>query len=515
MHTSGDSKRIAKNTLLLYGRMILLMLVALYTSRVILQALGVTDYGIYNAVGGFVAMFSVLTGSLSAAISRFITLELGKGDQEKLTRIFSTAVIIQVLIGLVIIVLVEAFGIWFLNHKMSIPPDRLVAANWVLQFSLLTFAINLLSVPYNATIIAHERMSAFAYISLLEAACKLLIAFLVGYAPFDNLIFYGLLMCLVALLVRSTYALYCKRHFAECHVRWRFDRGLFREIAGFAGWNFIGASSGVLRDQGVNVLLNVFYGPAVNAARGIAMQVSAAVGQFTQNFLTALNPQITKSYAQGERDYLMKLVFQGSRLGFYMLLLLSLPIIMETHTVLQLWLKIVPDHAVVFVRLILIYVMTEAISYPLVTLMLATGRIRNYQIVVGGCQMMNFPIAYVLLKMGLPPESTVVLSIAVACLCLAARLYMLHGMVKLPVRRFLLKVVLNILAVSLLSAVLPSLIVESQPETLMRFFIVVAVSLISTFLSAFYVGCSKAERDFVLAKASVLLQKIRHGKTKS
>lgn len=515
MHTSGDSKRIAKNTLLLYGRMILLMLVALYTSRVILQALGVTDFGIYNAVGGFVAMFSVLTGSLSAAISRFITFELGKGDKEKLTRIFSTAVIIQLLIGLVIIVLVEAFGIWFLNHKMSIPPDRLTAANWVLQFSLLTFAINLLSVPYNATIIAHERMSAFAYISLLEAACKLLIAFLVGCAPFDNLIFYGLLMCLVALLVRSTYALYCKRHFAECHVRWRFERGLFREIAGFAGWNFIGASSGVLRDQGVNVLLNVFCGPAVNAARGIAMQVSSAVNQFVRNFQTAINPQITKSYAQGDADYLIKLVFQGSRLSFYMLLLFSLPIIMETHTILRLWLNIVPEHTVMFVRLILVFVMTESISNPLITLMLATGKIRNYQLIVGGCQLLNFPLAYVLLKMGLPPESTVVLSIAVACLCLATRLYMLRSMVKLPVRRFLQKVVLNILAVSLLSAILPCLIVESRPETLTRFFIVVVVSLLSTFLCAFYVGCSKAERHFVLAKASQLLQKIRHGKTKS
>ena len=515
MHSANDSKRIAKNTLLLYGRMIFLMLISLYTSRVILQALGVTDFGIYNAVGGFVAMFSVLTGSLSAAISRFITFELGKGDQDRLTRIFSTALIIQLLIGLAIIVLVEAFGVWFLNHKMSIPTERLGAANWVLQFSLITFAINLLSVPYNATIIAHERMSAFAYISLLEAGCKLLIAFLVTYAPFDRLVFYVLLMCLVALLIRSTYALYCKRHFDECRVRWHFDRGLFREIAGFAGWNFIGASAGVLRDQGVNVLINIFCGPAVNAARGIAMQVSAAVGQFCQNFLTALNPQITKSYAQGERGYLMTLVFQGSRLGFYLLFLLSLPILMETHAVLQLWLKIVPEHAVEFVRLILIYAMTESISYPLITLMLATGRIRNYQIVVGGCQMLNFPLAYVLLRIGLPPESTVVLSIVVACLCLGTRLYMLRGMVKLPVRRFLLKVVLNILTVSLLSATLPYLIMVNMPESLTRFFIVVGISLLSTLLCAFYVGCSKAERHFVLTKASVLLQKIRHAKTKS
>lgn len=515
MHTSGDSKRIAKNTLLLYGRMALMMLITLYTSRVILQALGVTDFGIYNAVGGFVAMFSVITGSLSAAISRFITFELGRGDTDKLTRIFSTSLIIQLLLGLSIVVLAEAVGVWFLNNKMTIPAGRMAAANWVLQFSLATFVINLVSIPYNACIIAHERMSAFAYISLLEAGCKLLIAYLITFAPCDRLAFYGLLMCLMALIVRATYGLYCKRHFSECRIRWQLDRPLFREIASFAGWNFIGASSGVLRDQGVNVLLNVFCGPAINAARGIAMQVSSAINQFVRNFQMAINPQITKSYAQGDTDYLMKLVFQGSRLSFYMLLLLSLPVIMETHTILQLWLNKVPDHTVTFVRLILLFVMTESISNPLITLMLATGKIRNYQLIVGGCQLLNFPIAYALLKMGLPPESTVVLSIAIACLCLATRLYMLRNMIKLPVRRFLTNVVLNILVVSLLSAILPSIIASYMDESITRFLIVVPVSLLSAFVCAFYMGCSRSERQFIRKKTSVILQKIRHGKNKS
>ena len=482
-----NNKRIAKNTALLYVRMLLLMAVTLYTSRVVLNALGVTDFGIYNAVAGFVLMFGVISGSLSAAISRFITFELGRGDVEKLTRIFSTSVIIQLLIGLAVAALGESAGLWFLNAKMSIPAERMSAANWVLQLSLLSFVINLVSVPYNACIIAHERMSAFACIGLLEAGGKLAIAFLIMYSPFDRLVYYGVLMCVVALAVRLTYGVYCKRHFAECCFHWRFDGGLFREIAGFAGWNFIGSSSGVLRDQGVNMLLNVFCGPAVNAARGIAMQVSAAVNSFTTNFMMALNPQIT-----------------------YLLLFLSMPILVETHAVLELWLKVVPAHTVAFVRLVLIYVMSESISYPLVTLMLATGRIRNYQIVVGGCQMLNFPVAYVLLKAGLSPETTMAAATVIALMCLAARLYMLRGMVGLPVRHFLRRTVLNVLVVSLVSCVLPLWSATLLEEGLPRLALVVAVSVCSVACTVYFVGCTKAEREFVVAKSAQIIGKLRN-----
>ena len=507
---SVNSKRIAKNTVLLYLRMLLMMAVQLYTSRVVLNALGITDFGIYNAVGGFVMMFAVISGSLSAAISRFITFELGKGDVEKLTHIFSTAVIIQLLIGLIVIILGESVGVWFLNVQMNIPDSRMEAANWVLQLSLLSFVINLISVPYNACIIAHERMSAFAYIGLFEAGSKLLIAFLILHAPFDRLVYYSLLTCAVAFVIRLIYGIYCKRHFAECHFQWRFDRVLFREIAGFAGWNFIGSSSGVLRDQGVNMLINVFCGPAVNAARGIAMQVSAAVNSFTTNFMMALNPQITKSYAQGNRDYMFTLVCQGSRLSFYLLLFLSMPILVETHFVLELWLKIVPDHAVAFVRLVLIYVMCESLSSPLITLMLATGKIRNYQIVVGGLLLLNFPIGYVLLKWGSVPEATMIVAIVIALLCLLARLYMLRAMVGLPVRRFLWDTVSNAFFVGLLACMLPLWTVALMPESLLRFVLVVVVSFISVAITVYFVGCKKVERNFVVNKVVLILKKIRN-----
>lgn len=376
------------------------MAVSLYTSRVVLNALGVEDFGIYNVVGGVVAMFSVLSGSLSTAISRFITYELGKGNKENLNKIFSSAVTIQFGLAGIIILLAETIGIWFLNIKMNIPEVRMEAANWVFQFSIITFAINLISVPYNASIIAHEKMSAFAYISILEAVGKLTIAYLITISPIDKLIFYAILMCVVALIVRLTYGNYCKRHFSECTYHFSWDKLLLKQMFGFAGWNFIGASSAILRDQGGNVVINLFCGPTVNAARGIAFQVNNAVNQFVTNFMTALNPQITKSYASGDKEYMMTLIFQGARLSFYMLFLLSLPILVNTHYILTLWLKIVPEHAVLFVQLILIFALSESISQPLITAMLATGKIRNYQIIVGGLQMMNLPVSYILLQIG-------------------------------------------------------------------------------------------------------------------
>ena len=308
---TDNNKRIAKNTLLLYVRMLFMMIVSLYTSRVILNALGVEDFGIYNVVGGVVAMFSVISGSLSTAISRFITFELGKGDLCKLNKIFSASVTIQMLLSLIIVVLIESIGVWFLNSKMTIPVDRIVAANWVLQFSIVTFVINLISVPYNAEIIAHEKMSVFAYISILEVIGKLTIAFLIVVSPIDRLVFYAILMCLVAAVIRLTYTCYCRKHFEECTYHFCWDRKLLKSMFGFASWNFIGASAFVLREQGVNVILNVFCGPVVNAARGVSTQVNSAIIGFVNNFMMALNPQITKSYAAGEYFYMA--VIHGDR----------------------------------------------------------------------------------------------------------------------------------------------------------------------------------------------------------
>lgn len=498
--TSDNNKRIAKNTLLLYFRMLFMMVVSLYTSRVILNALGVEDFGIYNVVGGVVAMFTVISGSLSAAISRFITYELGKGDQSKLNKIFSASVTIQLLLSLIIVVLIESVGVWFLNAKMTIPTDRVTAANWVLQFSIITFVINLISVPYNAAIIAHERMSAFAYISILEAIGKLAIAFFIMWSPIDKLIYYAILMCTVAVIVRLTYGHYCKKHFTECTYHFHWDKDILKQMFGFAGWNFIGASSVVFRDQGGNIILNIFFGPTVNAARGIANQVNTAITGFVQNFMTALNPQITKSYASGDGEYMMTLIFQGARLSFYMLLLLSLPVLINTHYILVIWLKIVPEHAVLFVRLILIFAMCESISNPLITAMLATGKIRNYQIVVGGLQLLNLPLSYICLKMGFVPESILVVAIIISLACLFARLYMLRGMIGLSSILYMKNVFLNVLAVALLSTIIPDMLFYYMKETFFSFIIITLIAVLCTLVVEFYIGCNQKERFFVLNK---------------
>ena len=488
--------------------MLLLMLVSLYTSRVVLRVLGVEDYGIYNVVGGIVAMFSMISGSLSAAISRFITFEIGRNNTEKLKRVFSTAVTIQLILGFIIILFAESIGTWFLNSKMMIPEERLEAANYVFHLSIVTFFINLISIPYNATIIAHEKMSAFAYISIIEALGKLGIAYLIMVSPTDKLVFYAILMCLVAVLIRFIYGFYCKRHFVECNYKFILDRHLLKNMFGFAGWNFIGASSAVLRDQGGNIVINLFAGPTVNAARGIAFQVNGAINSFVGNFMTALNPQIIKSYAKGDYKYMMSLITQGARLSFYLLLVLSLPVLISTHYILSLWLGMVPEHTVLFVQLILVFALSESISTPLITAMLATGKIRNYQIVVGGLQMLNLPFSYALLRLDFIPEIVVVVAIFISQCCLLARLFMLRSLIKLQISVYFKKVYFNVLFVSLCSVVFPFIVKQCMLEDLASFFILVLCCFISTLLSIYFIGCNKIEKEKISTKVKIVIKKI-------
>lgn len=506
--TSRSSKRISKNTMLLYVRMLLLMAVTLYTSRVVLNALGVDDFGIYNVVGGVVTMFSILSASLSTAISRFITYELGKGNIEKLKNIFSTAVTIQIILATIIILIAETIGLWFLNIKMNIPIERIEAANWTFQFSIITFVINLISVPYNAAIIAHEKMSAFAYISILEAILKLSIAFLIVVSPIDKLIFYACLICSISLIIRFIYGYYCKLHFKECIYSFYWNKSLLKQMFGFAGWNFIGSSSALLRDQGGNILINLFFGPAVNAARGIAFQVNTATQNFVTSFMMAINPQITKSYAAGNYDYMMQLIFKGGRFSFYLLLILTLPIFLNTNYILKLWLGIVPEHTVEFIRLILIFTLSESISQPLITAQHATGRIRNYQIIVGGLQMMNLPIAYLTLKNGTDPEAIFIIAIFISQVCLMARLWMMKTSIKLSPSIFFSKVYLNILKVCLIAIILPISLSFKASDSITFFILSSIIVIIYTTLIILFVGCNKDERIFIFSKIhNILIRK--------
>jgi O-antigen/teichoic acid export membrane protein len=509
MDTSANNKRIAKNTIVLYVRMLFLMIITLYTSRVIINALGFSDYGIYTAVGGFVAMFGILSNSLTAAISRFITFEIGHGDSTKLNNIFSTSLLIQCLIAGLAVLLMESIGIWFLNVHMTIPEERLVAANYVMQFSILTFAIQLISVPYNAAIIAHEHMGAYAAISIFNGVGTLAIAFIVrATSSLDRLTIYALLLALLALLVRFIYGIYCRKYFAECKFSLKYDKKLIKQITSFAGWNFFGASSAVLRDQGINVLLNIFCGPVVNAARGIAMQVNAAIHSLSSSFLSALSPQITKQYAKGDVSYSLNLCFKGARFSYYLLLLLGLPIFVEAEQILTLWLGNIPPHAVSFVRLIVIYALSEAISSTLITLMLATGDIKKYQIVVGGTQLLNFPVAYLLLKIGFSPESTMVSTIVIALICLLFRLILLRRMVGLSVRSFAKDVLLNVLVVTLLSAVIPVLFVMNMESGLLRLGLSLLLCVIWSSSIILWIGCVKSERKMLYNKIQSYQKKL-------
>lgn len=483
------------------------MAVNLYTSRVILHALGVEDYGIYNAVAGVVAMFSMVSMSISGAISRFITFALGQSDDTKVARVFCTSLIIQIIIALLVVFLVEVIGVWFLNTKMTIPPGRVLAANWLLQIALITFVFNLWSTPYNACLIAHEKMNAFAFIGIFEGCANLGVAFLVRYAPFDKLIYYALLMCLVAIITRVVYALYCKKHFAECSLRWAFDKSLFKEMFSFAGWNFIGATSGLLRDQGINILFNVYYGPVVNAARGLAMQIQAAVSKFSQSFFTAVKPQIMKSYASTYYDEAHNLVMRSSRLGFLLLMFLIVPILSETEFVLNIWLDEVPEHTVAFVRIILLCTLVDSMSHPLMELMFATGNIKKYQIVVGSVNLLNFPIAWLVLHFGGSSEMAQATIIIFSLVALLLRVIMLKSMTGFPVRSFLITTVLRCFLLLLLPIISSVFVLKFLNYGALRFCISILVIEGIIIGTTFCFGLNRAERGFIVNKINSFFRK--------
>lgn len=493
--------RIAKNTLMLYVRMLVLMLVGLYTSRVVLEALGEDDMGIYSVVGGVVAMFTIISGALNSAVSRFITFEMGKGEKAQLNKVYSTAVTIQLILGAIVVILAEPIGIWFINNEMTIDQARIPEAVMVLHFSLAAFVVNLMSVPQMASITAHEKMSAYAYIGILDAFLRLGTALLIMNSSGDRLVQYAALMMVTVILVRIAYGVYCRRNFEECRYRPVFDRPLIREMFSFAGWNFVGVASGVLRDQGGNILVNLFSGAAgtaVNAARGMAVQLNGAVQGFVTNFMTAVNPQITKSYAAGEYSYMFTLVRKSSRMSFYLLLMLVMPLILNTEVVLGVWLKDVPEHTTLFVQLFLIFALSESLSNPMITAMLATGRIRNYQLVVGGIQLLNIPISYICLKMGAIPEVTVMVAIGLSQICLWARLIMLSRATGFPIGDFVSKVYVKSLFVVLpCAAVVPVLFELVKPTGLWGAVYSAVISVVWTGTVIYMIGMDTSERNMV------------------
>lgn len=506
---SSNNKRIARNTILLYFRTLLTMLVTLYTSRVILNTLGVEDFGIYNVVGGFVAMFAVLSSSLSNAISRFITYELGHGDKDKLNLIFCTGVNIQVGMSILIVVICEAIGVWFLNYQMSIPADRLYAANWVLQFCMLSFCVNLISVPYNAAIVAHERMDAYAYISILEVILSLGVVYLLIISPVDKLIAYSILLFLVKLLIRFIYGAYCGRNFEECHYKIRFEKNILKEMSSFAGWNFFGNAAYLFNTQGVNMLMNVFFGVTINAARGIATQVDSAVKMFVGNFMAAVNPQITKSYASGDLNYMHLLIYRSSKLSGYLLLFFAIPVFFEADEILYLWLKTVPDQTATFLRLLMITSFFDTVfSSPMVTAVNATGKIKKYQIMVTIIGCLVFPVSWIAFKLGCSASSTYIIYGIIYLILVFVRLFLLRELININPYDFIKKVMLPYIPVVLLTFVAPALIVSFMEMSFIRLILTSIVSVISTSVIVYAVGMTSSERQFVKLTIAKIKQKV-------
>lgn len=495
----STNRHIVKNTLMLYIRMFLIMGVTLYTSRVVLNVLGVVDYGIYNVVGGIVVMFSFLNGAMSQSTQRFLSFEMGKTQQAKLQEVFCTAMSIHIIIAVVILLLAETLGLWFLNTQMSFPQNRLAAANIVYQCSIFAFMTSILQVPYNATIIAHERMQAYAYISIVEVILKLAIAFSLSLLSSNKLSIYALMILIVTIIVNLTYRAYCTHNFPECRYRLTKNRKLMVSMSEYAAWSSLGAFAWIGKSQGCNLILNVFLGPAVNAAYGITNQVNTALNSFVQNFTTAVNPQIVKNYASEDYNRTYSLVYYGCKVSFFLMLILSVPILLTTEKILVIWLKTVPEYTVVFTRLIIVNSLFESFTYCMGTALQASGKIRTYQIIVGITILLNLPIAWFLLKLNYTPYSIFIASIIISTVTLGERLWIMKSTLEnFSVNKFISRVFIPSGIVStciILAYILFSSFIEISNT---GFFETITLSIIVTALVVFFIGFNRNERKALL-----------------
>lgn len=494
---ANNYKRILRNAGLLYFRMLLTMAVSLYTSRVVLHTLGVEDFGIYHLVAGFVTMLGFLHGAMSSATQRFLAFELGQPDKKNLSNVFSMSINIHLLIAAGIFLAGETLGIWFVTTQLTIPPERMEAVRWVFHFSLLTFLVSVISVPYNAMIIAHERMSVFAWVSIIDVSLKLLIVFMLAWFGIDKLTLYAALMLAAVSCVTLTYSIYCKKSFPESKFRLYWNKTLFNTMLSYTGWNIWGNVAAVLGNQGINIMLNIFFGPTINAARTIAFQVSMALNKFVQNIQVAVNPQIIKSYSANNLSYMHKLVCYGAKYNFFLLLLLSLPVILKTEFILELWLKIVPDYTVIFVKLVIVNILIDSISAPLMTAAQATGKIRLYQAVVGGILLLNLPLSYILLSSGHEPQVTLLISISLSIMSLCARLAIINPLIKLRPYEFISKVVFRTAIVAALTFA-PALAIENiLPESLENSISLILLSFCWAVICIYILGTEKDEKTYL------------------
>lgn len=473
--------------------MFLIMGVSLYTSRIILKALGEENFGLYNVVGGIVMMFTFLNGALAGATSRFITYEIGRKNEVQLHKVFNVSLVTHIIIALIIVLLAETIGLWFFYNKMVIPAERFYAAFWVYQISIASCVFTITQVPYSATIIAHERMNIYAYVGIVEVILKLAVAYMVMVSTYDKLIVYAFLLFAVQVMIMLYYRVYCNKNFSEC--KWMFvrEKSMYKNMFIYAGSDMIGNLSVLAQGQGLNILLNMFFGPSVNAARGIAYQVQGAVTQFSNNFMTAVKPQIIKQYAAGKYKEMMQLVVQSSCFSYYLMLLIVMPICLEANYILTLWLGDYPEYSVSFLRLVLVLCMIQTLKTPRTTLFHATGKILLPNIVVGTLLCLALPIAYIVLKMGGDPNSVFWTAIFTMLSSEIAGIIIMKHLVRCSVREYVFKVHIRCFLVTIVAIIIPLFLYEKVELLAFKKLLTTCfLTTVSVLATSYIVGLDKA-----------------------
>lgn len=486
------------------------LFVGIYTSRVILNALGFTDYGIYNLVGGIVAMLSFLNVGMTGASQRFLSYELGLGNEISLKKVFCTSIMTHYVIALIVIVFMETIGLWFVNYKLVIPESRMFAANWVFQCSIITSAISIISVPYSSCVVAHEKMGQFAYISLLETFAKLAIAVIILYSSFDRLVIYSSLILGIQILVRFIYTIYCKRNFKECTFSFYFEKELLQKMFAFAGWGCIGNMGFALKDQLSNVILNLFFGTTINAARGIATQVNGIISGFAMNFTMAMNPQITKQYAVGNIESSKQLAMSGSKYTFFLLAMVTIPFLINEHYILRLWLGSVPDNTDIFVCIILIATLIYSMSHTISNAILATGKVRIFQSLLSVILLSEVPIAYLILLLGGKPYMALLPCLVTNFYSLIFRILLLHKYIpQYSIKEYLVNIVGRCLIIFFIVFVLSFYVHALFPNTFLTVIITSFISILFLSFFIYVIGLNATERKYVNDRFFILINKIR------
>ena len=499
---------MAKNSAFMYVQMAVKMIVGLYTVRVVLHALGTEDYGIYNVVGGFVTMFSFITATLVSASQRFFAYSIGRGDKDMLNRYFNASLLSFLILSLILFMLIEGIGYWFVNYKMVIPDARLEAANWVLQFAIIAFVIRIIAVPFKAMVVAHEKMIIFALISVLDTLLQLGVAFLLQAVSLDKLKIYALCMLGVACISTVMYIILCRSSFREdSSIKLRWDGSLMKEMLSYSGWYMFGTLAMMVRSQGINMVLNLFFGPIVNAARGIAFQINNALNQFVNSFYNAVRPQITKLTAAENNKGMLSLVFSSSKISFFLMSLMAVPLIVEMPFVLSIWLREVPAHTVMFSRLVIITALIDTMGYPLATAVCATGRIKWFQIITGVVLVLNLPVSYFLFKIYNNPDIAFYVSIVFATVAQFARMVYMKRMFRMSMIAYFKDVLLPALLVFVLAfSTTYGLSLMLYKNNWMHF-ITIVLSVIMTLLLSGFIGLNKEQRLAIVTMMNNFLKK--------